>query len=119
MELSADPKRKEKEFSAFKANRHLPSGYSIQEAEELSGKSVEEIYINAFSQGLPIYYKDDRCKNNREAVRAMPDGSEDLIDYDWQIEKECFLKKLAAPGHGKYAYLLKDPRFVDNVNMPA
>ncbi|MHB1921702.1 MAG: hypothetical protein ACYCOO_05640 [Chitinophagaceae bacterium] len=52
-------------------------------------KSGDDLY-NAFSKGLPRYFDDERSKGVGQAIRAMPDGSEDLVDFDWRIRKGNF-----------------------------
>lgn len=90
----------------------LPSGLTIQEAEQESRSNVEEIYIRAFAKELPRYYEDERCTGEKNMVRANPDGSEDLVDFDWQTGTETFIKNLLPPGKGEFAYLLRDPRYL-------
>ncbi len=46
------------EIRLFKEEYVLPSSHTIQEVEELSGKILEGIFINAFAKGLPRHYID-------------------------------------------------------------
>jgi hypothetical protein len=99
------------EIKKFKEEYILPSGISIKELEKKSRSKIEEIYMDAFSKGLPRYYEDERCAGGEYVIRAMPDGSEDLINFDWETRNEVLVRHLLPPGQGKFAYLLKDPRF--------
>lgn len=89
----------------------LPSGLTIQEAEQVSRNNVEEIYIKAFAKELPRYYEDERCTSEKNMIRANPDGSEDLVDFNWKDGTETFIQKLIPPGKGKFSYLLHDARY--------
>jgi hypothetical protein len=89
----------------------LPSGLTIQEAEQVSRNNVEDIYIKAFAKELPRYYEDERCTGEKNMIRANPDGSEDLVDFNWQDGTETFIQHLVPPGKGKFAYLLHDARY--------
>jgi hypothetical protein len=93
----------------------LPSGLTIQEVEEQSRKNVEAIYIDAFIKGVPQYYEDDRTKGEKDVIRAMPDGSEDLVEFDLQTGQDTFIKQLLPAGQGKFAYLLQDHRYISRV----
>jgi hypothetical protein len=90
----------------------LPSGLTIQEVEEESRKDVEAIYIDSFIKGLPQYYEDDRTKGEKDVIRAMPDGSEDLVEFDLQTGEDTFIRQLLPAGQGKFAYLLQDDRYI-------
>ena len=96
----------------FREGYVLPSGVTVKEVEQLSRTNVEAIYIDAFLKGIPRYYEDERCTAEKQAIRAMPDGSEDLTDFDWQTGKQTFIKKLVPAGKGKFAYLLHDLRYL-------
>ena len=100
------------EIQKFAEEYILPSGLTVKEAEEQSQNNVEAIFIETFAKGFPIYYKDERCTEKRHLIRAMPDGSEDLIDFEWETEKETLIKQLLPPGDGKFAHLLNDPRYL-------
>lgn len=99
------------EIRKFKEEYILPSGSSVREVERSSGGRIEAIYMDAFANGLPRYYKDDRCMDLQNLIRAMPDGSEDLINFDWKTREEALVRHLLPAGQGKFAYLLNDPRF--------
>ena len=75
-------------------------------------EAMQQFYISTFLMGNPVYYKDNRCLSPSDIIRAAADGSETLINYDWETNMETELKVLSNPGRGKYAYLLHDPRFL-------
>jgi hypothetical protein len=100
------------DIRSFKEGYILPSGLTIQEGEQVSQKNVEDIYIKAFAKGFPRYYEDERCTGEKNMIRANPDGSEDLVDFNWQNGTEQFIKHLIPAGKGKFAYLLYDPRYL-------
>lgn len=93
----------------------LPSGLTINQAEDQSHVKIETIYIEAFAKGLPMYYEDERCTEDKQMICAMPDGSEDLVDFDWATREKTFIKHLVPSGKGKFAYLLNDPRYLKQV----
>jgi hypothetical protein len=89
------------------------SGMSLRDSEALQEYKREEFYISTFLSGKPVYYKDKRCLLPSDIIRAEADGSEVLINYDWQTNMETEIQQLAGRGEGKYAYLLHDPRFLN------
>ena len=99
----------------LKQEHILPSGLTPQQAEAESFKNVEAIYIDAFIKGVPQYYEDDRTTGEKDIVRAMPDGSEDLVEFDLQTGRETFVRHLLPAGQGKFAYLLSDDRYMSRV----
>lgn len=94
-------------FGTLQKDHVLPSGLTIQEAEKESRKNVEAIYMDAFKNGKSRYYEDDRVTGEKELIRAMPDGSEDLVEFDWKTGQETFVRNLLPAGQGKFAYLLQ------------
>jgi hypothetical protein len=88
------------------------SNMSLTESEIIQQYKLEEFYISTFLSGKPVYYKDKRCRSPLDIIRAEADGSEVLINYDWQTNMETEIQILANKGEGKYAYLLRDPRFL-------
>ena len=85
---------------------------SLKDTEAVQQYKLEEFYIATFLSGKPIYYKDNRCSSPSDIIRAESDGSEVVINYDWETNMETEVRQLAAHGEGKYAYLLHDPRFL-------
>jgi hypothetical protein len=94
-------------FNLLRKDHILPSGLTIQEVEEEGRKNVEAIYMNAFKNGKSRYYEDNRVTGEKELIRAMPDGSEDLVEFDLQTGEETFVRNLLPAGQGKFAYLLQ------------
>jgi hypothetical protein len=88
------------------------SDMSMKDSETIQQYKLEEFYISTFLLGKPVYYKDKRCVSPSDIIRAEADGSETLINYDWQTNMETEIQKLANQGEGKYSYLLHDPRFL-------
>jgi hypothetical protein len=105
-ELTESEKMREMRLNSFN------SDISLKDSETIQQYKLEEFYISTFLSGKPVYYKDKRCVSPSDIIRAEADGSEILINYDWQTNMETEIQKLANQGEGKYAYLLHDPRFL-------
>jgi hypothetical protein len=105
-ELTESEKMREMKSKTFDADM------SFKDSETMQQYKLEEFYIATFLSGKPVYYKDKRCLAPSDIIRAEADGSETLINYDWQSNMETEIQKLAGRGEGKYAYLLHDPRFL-------
>ncbi|MDR2027624.1 MAG: hypothetical protein LBQ01_08735 [Prevotellaceae bacterium] len=103
-ELTESEKMREMKSQSF------DSEISLKDSETIQQYKLEEFYITTFLSGKPVYYKDKRCISPSDIIRAEADGSETLINYDWQTNMETEIRKLANRGEGKYAYLLHDPR---------
>jgi hypothetical protein len=86
---------------------------SVKDSETLQQYKLENFYIETFRAGKPVYYKDKRCVAPSNIIRADADGSETLINYDWESNMETEIRRLAGKGAGKFAYLLHDPRFLN------
>jgi hypothetical protein len=112
-ELTESEKVREMKQQSFDVAENI----STKATETIQRHQLEEFYITTFLSGKPVYYKDDRCASPTNIIRAEADGSETLINYDWQTNMETEIKKLANPGKGKYAYLLHDPRFFRKKRM--
>jgi hypothetical protein len=106
-ELTESEKMREMKSESF------DSDISFKDSETIQQYKLEEFYISTFLSGKPVYYKDKRCSSPSDIIRAEADGSETLINYDWQTNMETEIRKLATRGEGKYAYLLHDPRFLN------
>jgi hypothetical protein len=98
---------------AMKSENLVSENISVKDSETLQQYKLEEFYIATFLSGKPVYYKDKRCVAPSDIIRAEADGSETLINYDWQTNMETEIQKLSNPKEGKYAYLLHDPRFLN------
>jgi hypothetical protein len=109
-ELTESEKMRDMKLQSFDAN------LSLKDSEVIQQYKLEEFYITTFLSGKPIYYKDKRCVSPSDIIRAEADGSETLINYDWQSNMETEIQRLADKGKGKYAYLLHDPRFLKKDN---
>jgi hypothetical protein len=107
-ELTESEKMREMKSQSF------DSDMSLKDSEAVQQYKLEEFYISTFLSGKPVYYKDKRCLSPSDIIRAGADGSEVLINYDWQTNMETEIQKLAGKGEGKYAYLLHDPRFLNS-----
>lgn len=83
----------------------LPNGHTIAETNKMAAKVTEDIHREAFSKGVPMFYRDERTKD-KEFVRANPDGSEDLVYLDLQTDEYILMKNLLGPGKGYWSYLL-------------
>ena len=83
----------------------LTNGLTIAETNKAGAKLTEELYQHAFEKGIPMYYQDNRTKDPDEFIRANPDGSEDLIFYDFENDNRTLVKKLVPPAKGKFAHL--------------
>ncbi|MDR2424566.1 MAG: hypothetical protein LBD59_07570 [Prevotellaceae bacterium] len=105
-ELTESEKMRDMKQQTFDAD------ISMKDTESIHQYKLEEFYIETFLSGKPIYYKDSRCQNPSDIIRAETDGSETLINYDWETNMEMEIHRLANAGEGKYAYLLHDPRFL-------
>lgn len=84
----------------------LPNGHTIAKTNKIATKVTENIHRDAFSKGVPMFYRDERTKGN-EFVRANPNGSEDLVTYSSEEREHKFIKHLLPAGKGYWSYLLK------------
>jgi hypothetical protein len=107
-ELTESENMREMKLESFNSNISLKDSETIQQYKR------EEFYIATFLSGKPVYYKDNRCTSPSDIIRAEADGSEILINYDWQTNMETEIQLLSDRGEGKYAYLLHDPRFLNS-----
>jgi len=117
MENKRTPQR-----GSFRNPREEEMEQQLQQFELFPGKTVgdferegkireEEWYLEAFARGIAQLYMDARCEGEWEAVRARPDGGEDLVQLHPEAGSQGFIRELKPAGEGRYAYLLRDPRF--------
>lgn len=80
----------------------LPNGKTVAEAEAGARKKIESIYLDCWSKGVsvPMFVGGD-------TILANPDGSEDKAELDYETDKYTILERVAEPGKGRMAYLLK------------
>lgn len=90
----------------------LPNGLTIAETEAATAVTVEEIYIKAFANNVSVPYWSKELGGNNLTILARPDGSEDLASFDAVTDEYHVIKQLSLAGQGKWAYLLKDPRYL-------
>ncbi len=83
----------------------MPNGSTIAQTNQKTAKHTEEIHREAFSKGVPMFYRDERAKAPKEFVRANPDGSEDLVTYDMATRSYSVLKSLLPAGKGYWSKL--------------
>ena len=83
----------------------MPNGLAVAETNEKTAKLTEDIHREAFSKGVPMFYRDERAKAPKEFIRANPDGSEDLVRYDMATRSYSVLKSLLPVGKGYWSKL--------------
>jgi hypothetical protein len=95
-----------KKSNAQKEEIVFSSGLNGLQVEEEAKKITDALYMDAFSKGIPMFYQDERTKGVTQFIRANPDGSEDLVNFD-SIKKEYFLiRNLALAGKGQWSFLI-------------
>ena len=82
------------------SNEVMPNGLTIAETNERTAKVTLELYRNSFSKNVPVYYRDERTINENDFIRANPDGSEDLVNYDLDRRDYSVVKALLSEGKG-------------------
>lgn len=92
--------------SVLKSGTILSSGRTVTETEAEVQKITDKLYTDAFSKGIPMFYKDDRSKDLTQFIRANPDGSEDLVNFDASKGEYTLIKNLVSSGAGYWSYLL-------------
>ncbi len=83
-------------------NIKLSNGKTIKQVNEEVSKEVERIYLEGWSKGIAIPYRD----NKGNIHLANPDGGEDLVEFNRKERSYKVLSRVADKGQGKYAYLL-------------
>lgn len=92
--------------SELKKETVLSSGRTAFEIEAEAQIITDKLYADAFSKGIPMFYKDDRAASSTQFIRANPDGSEDLVDFDSTKREYTLLRKLVSAGKGYWSYLI-------------
>jgi len=80
----------------------LPNGQTAREANSRAGQEVERIYADSWHRGVSVPFFD----NEGHTYLANPDGSEDMVALDRSTRTYRILRRTAAPGKGRYAYLI-------------
>ena len=80
----------------------LPNGKTACEANSDAHNEIEHIYLDSWLRGVSVPFFD----NAGNTYLANPDGSEDYVQLDRKTRTYRILRRTAAPGHGRYAYLI-------------
>lgn len=80
----------------------LSNGKTVQQINAEVNKEVERIYLEGWTQGISIPFRDS--KGN--ICLANPDGSEDLVEFNRKERSYKVLSRIADRGQGRYAYLI-------------
>ena len=83
----------------------MPNGLSVTVTNGETANLTEEIHKEAFSKGVPMFYRDERAKAPKEFIRANPDGSEDLVSYDLNTRSYSVIAHLLPAGKGYWSKL--------------
>jgi hypothetical protein len=83
---------------------HLRSsnGKTFGEIKKDTRAAIENRYMECWAEGVSVPFWD----NQGNFYMANPDGSEDLIDYNDKNRSYQVISRTAAPGKGRFAYLL-------------
>ncbi len=79
----------------------LPNGRTVKEVYEKVRKEVERIYLDAWKKGISVPFFDGKGNT----FLANPDGSEDMVKLDLHSHTYNIIRRTAAPGQGRFAYL--------------
>ena len=80
----------------------LSNGKTAGEAHNDASREIEHIYLDSWRQGVSVPFFD----NAGNTYLANPDGSEDRVKLDRRTRTYTVLRRTAAPGCGRYAYLI-------------
>lgn len=83
-------------------NIKLSNGKTIKQVNEEVSKEVERIYLEGWTKGIAIPFRD----NKGNIYLANPDGSEDLVEFNRKERSYKVISRIADRGQGRYAYLL-------------
>ena len=81
----------------------LPNGKMASEANNNASREIERIYSDSWRRGISVPFFDDKGNT----FLANPDGSEDHVKLNRNTRKYHILRRTAAPGQGRYSYLIK------------
>ena len=80
----------------------LPNGQTASEANRAASLEIERIYADSWRRGVSVPFFD----NDGNTYLANPDGSEDRVKLDRRSRTYRMLHRTAAPGKGRYSYLI-------------
>lgn len=80
----------------------LSNGKKANEANLDASREIEHIYLDSWQRGISVPFFD----NAGNTYLANPDGSEDRVKLNRRTRTYRVLHRTAAPGHGRYAYLI-------------
>ena len=80
----------------------LPNGQTASEANRAASREIERIYADSWRRGVSVPFFD----NDGNTYLANPDGSEDRVALDRRSRTYHILHRTAAPGKGRYSYLI-------------
>lgn len=80
----------------------LPNGQMVSEANHAASREIERIYADSWRHGVSVPFFD----NDGNTYLANPDGSEDRVSLDRHSRTYRILCRTAAPGKGRYPYLI-------------
>lgn len=86
----------------------LPNGLSLRQTNDSAAEVITNLHKEAFSKGVPMYYRDARAAPPKEFIRANPDGSEDLVSLDLSTAEYTLIKHLVPKGKGSWGFVLED-----------
>ena len=80
----------------------LPNGKTAKEINDAVRNEVESIYRDSWQKGVSVPFFDDAGNT----YLANPDGSEDKVKLNRTTRTYRVLKRTAAPGKGRFSYLV-------------
>jgi hypothetical protein len=80
----------------------LPNGQTVSESNQAASREIERIYVDSWRRGVSVPFFD----NDGHIYLANPDGSEDRVALDRSSRTYRILSRTAAPGEGRYSYLI-------------
>ena len=83
-------------------NIELPNGKTVDTVNRDVSKAIERIYLESWQNGVSVPFFD----NTGNTYLANPDGSEDRVALDRRTRTYHILSRTAAPGKGRYSYLI-------------
>lgn len=84
----------------------LSNGKTIKEINNSVHDEVERIYLDSWAKHVSVPFFD----GSGNIFLANPDGSDDAVELDEKSHRYNIIARVAEPGHGRMAYLLKQPK---------